>query len=74
LKVGIITDHRGRLTPAGTGAIRGTVPPPSGLPEFEFIEILYRTTDSGRETSLPVDCSRKSSAPPGRLQLLKHKQ
>jgi len=44
------------------------------LPEFEFIEILYRTTDSGRETSLPVDCSRKSSAPPGRLQLLKHKQ
>jgi hypothetical protein len=52
LKVGIITDHSGRLTPAGTGAIRGTVPPLVGFLGFAAIETLYLTIGSDVGISL----------------------
>jgi hypothetical protein len=70
LKVGIITDHSGRLTPAGTGAIRVTVLSPPSLLELEFIGTRFRT-DNGCETLLPMSRCRKSLPLPASVQRLK---
>jgi hypothetical protein len=59
LKVGIITDHNGRLAPAGTGAIRGTVLAPSGLPEANFVTVL-RLVPSAAMKLIPVSGGRDS--------------